>query len=70
VVECDLAKVEVASSNLVSRSKIQKGEGRKEKSLSYLPGFTGSGGNDQVHCPNRAAFFSFIRAFIFFKHPT
>jgi hypothetical protein len=40
VVECDLAKVEVASSNLVSRSKIrQKGEGRKENSLSQLSPF-------------------------------
>jgi hypothetical protein len=40
VVECDLAKVEVASSNLVSRSKIQQqGEGRKEKSLSKLSPF-------------------------------
>jgi hypothetical protein len=34
VVECDLAKVEVASSNLVSRSKIFKDEGGRMKDES------------------------------------
>ena len=34
MVECDLAKVEVASSNLVSRSKFKwKGEERKEQAI-------------------------------------
>jgi hypothetical protein len=36
VVECDLAKVEVASSNLVSRSKIKAEGGRmKDESQSF-----------------------------------
>ena len=39
MVECDLAKVEVASSNLVSRSIRSRDEGggmRDEKELSYF----------------------------------